>query len=656
MLLRTTFLAVCITVAPAWAQPANPVKQAIDKGAEYLADVYKEEFPGSHALGKSCLAGMALLESGRKADDPVVENIANFVRSKALSNNSTYEVSLVIMFLDRLGVKTDLGLIQFMTLRLLSGQNGDGTWSYSCGLPLRGNEEAMLSAQLVNITRLKTPPTPKQPEKPQPKDRTDIDLPKTPGKATPIKPPAKVADPTPTVPGLIKGLEGFARLVNQGRKGGGFGDHSNTQFATVGCWCGRRHGVDVTVAMELLDKHYRSCQSDDGGWNYSSVLGSGGRSTPAMTCAGLIALAMAHGNREAKMKARPLAPKPIAEPVEKEPAKEEINDVALDAGLKCLGKFLADEQGDGQKKRKQLATNMYFMWSLERTGMMYGLQTIGKIDWYLWGLDTILDTQSPNGSWEMGGYHGAEPIINTSFAILFLSRANLAEDLTASLKGKVRDPGIARLVGGDISKFTPGTKPMDNNVVAPKEPTPMPMVPGSGNPPKTTPGTTPPVVPVVPASEFETKVAALQKQFDASSDDDKQEVLKLLETSRGGEHTEALARLARGNSGDLQQQIRHALAKRLTRMNRATLREMLRDRDEEVRSAAALATAGKMESSLVPDLIRLLADTEPYVVQAGRTALRTLAKVDHGPPENPSPAEKTKAVLAWQQWWQANNR
>src|SRR5262249_38945041 len=86
----------------------------------------------------------------------------------------------------------------------------------------------------------------------------------------------------------------------------------------------------------------------------------------------------------------------------------------------------------------------YFLWSLERVAVAYGLETIGSKDWYAWGAEILLQTQETNGSWQ-GRY--ADGGVDTCFALLFLRRANLAKDLTASLRGKVSDPGEVHLRG-----------------------------------------------------------------------------------------------------------------------------------------------------------------------------------------------------------------
>src|SRR5204863_3408 len=94
-----------------------------------------------------------------------------------------------------------------------------------------------------------------------------------------------------------------------------------------------------------------------------------------------------------------------------------------------------------------LGRGYYFLWSLERVGMALDLKTIGNKDWYSWGAEIILATQQLDGSWK-GSY--PEAGIDTSFALLFLRRSNLAQDLTTRLRGRVHDPGEIRLRRGGV--------------------------------------------------------------------------------------------------------------------------------------------------------------------------------------------------------------
>ena len=72
----------------------------------------------------------------------------------------------------------------------------------------------------------------------------------------------------------------------------------------------------------------------------------------------------------------------------------------------------------------------YFLWCLERVGVIYDVNQIGGKDWYGWGSDVIVQNQNPGGFWQ--DKHG--DVCDTCFAILFLTRANLAKDLTESIR------------------------------------------------------------------------------------------------------------------------------------------------------------------------------------------------------------------------------
>ena len=51
----------------------------------------------------------------------------------------------------------------------------------------------------------------------------------------------------------------------------------------------------------------------------------------------------------------------------------------------------------------------YYLWSLERVAVAYGLETIGKKNWYDWGADILVATQEMNGSWYSWGSGHTRP-------------------------------------------------------------------------------------------------------------------------------------------------------------------------------------------------------------------------------------------------------
>src|SRR5205823_4906003 len=107
----------------------------------------------------------------------------------------------------------------------------------------------------------------------------------------------------------------------------------------------------------------------------------------------------------------------------------------------------------------------YALWSLERMAVVYGLEEkkLGSKDWYGWGAELLLANQTIDGAWN-GKY--AEGGCDTSFALLFLKRANVAVDLSDKIKVKpIEIKENPRLVIPDlpniVSKEEPKVKPKD---------------------------------------------------------------------------------------------------------------------------------------------------------------------------------------------------
>jgi hypothetical protein len=78
--------------------------------------------------------------------------------------------------------------------------------------------------------------------------------------------------------------------------------------------------------------------------------------------------------------------------------------------------------------------DLYFLWSLERVAVLYGLREIEGRDWYGWGKEILLANQQPRGNWQGSSYPGSSPVPDTCFALLTLVQANLAKDLTSKLQ------------------------------------------------------------------------------------------------------------------------------------------------------------------------------------------------------------------------------
>jgi hypothetical protein len=602
-------LGAALLLAPAApAADKQAIERAVDRGAAFLKGQQGQDGTWNYGeIGATALCGLALLESGAKPDDPAVQKAAKAVREASIPLTKTYSLALSIMFLDRLGDPADAELIESMAVRLLAGQDPRyGGWTYDCP-PLADAEHRRLRESLQQRREL----VPRQ---------------------APPEPPER----RPTAQDLPREIQQQLQQVNQQPAGpvstaAAVGDNSNTQFAVLALWIARRKGIPVESALQRLDARFRTTQRPDGSWGYTAMpnmpammppMGAAPMtapanpySTPAMTCAGLLGLGLGHGSAmEVTLRAgAPGAPGAARRPAD--PSK----DPAIRNGLVFLGKVIAkgfhqpaprpNGAGGGPPNLpgapgpSQLHGDLYyFLFSLERVAVAYGLETVGDKDWHQWGADALLAAQNPDGSWT-GRY--PEGGADTCFAILFLRRANLAKDLTTTLLGRVKDPGQHQLRAvEDVDKGV-GTRP----------------APEAADP----------------------EVARLSDELVRAEPGRQEQALQSLRDGKGAVYTDALAHAIRRLDGALKGKARDALADRLTRMKSATLADKLRDDDAEVRRAAALACAMKDDRANAPRLIELLQDPEPAAARAARAALKTLAGQDLGP----EPA-------SWKDWWSKN--
>ncbi len=430
-----------IAATAASAADQDAIDRAVERGVTHLKSIQQADGTwGYPQVGATALAGLTLLECDVAPKDASVQKAADHVRRASVHLTHTYSLALSILFLDRLGDDADVPIIESLTVRLLAGQNGNGGWTYQCP-DVPETEARRLTGLLKQRSELTTRPK-------------STGTARTSDKAAD---PKRNATQRKLTDEIRQQLEVINRAAGQ-RQGFGGGDNSNTQFATLALWVARRHGLPTDGALALIDARFRGSQNGDGGWDYSHrgrTPGAmrGGQSTATMTCAGLLGLAVAHGSaaeaalRTAKAKE---GDKPKnGDKVAKVP--DPTRDPAVRAGLVALGSSIGHPVG---KKRVQELPHLarggrvyYFLWSLERVAVAFGLKTIGGKDWYGWGSEVLTANQQADGSWQGDFAAGG---VDTCFALLFLRRANLARDLTLALRGKIEDPGEVVLSAGGI--------------------------------------------------------------------------------------------------------------------------------------------------------------------------------------------------------------
>jgi hypothetical protein len=230
---------------------------------------------------------------------------------------------------------------------------------------------------------------------------------------------------------------------------------------------------------------------------------------------------------------------------------------------------------------------------------------------------------------------------------LFLRRANLAEDLTANLRGQVVDPGEVLLRAGGVGGDSLKGKAMKSGIeLTQPEAAPSAIPKDAAADAKPLPAKDDAPEPV--AGELGARlVKAAPAQRDA--------LLAQMRDAKGADFTEALAEAIPRLNGPARVQAQDALAMRLSRMNADTLRDKLRDDNREVRRAAALACVMREEKSRVPDLITLLKDADASVARAAHVALRELTGQDFGPAADAGPTARDQAIGQWKAWWAKQN-
>lgn len=203
-------------------------------------------------------------------------------------------------------------------------------------------------------------------------------------------------------------------LIKSQATGGGWGyglhdrdrymDNSNAQYAVLGLDAAVKLGIRVPPkAWSRAADHFLSQSGPYGGTGYRSD----GGATPSMTCASTSSLAIALLHLDAQDERRR----------------------AMRAAVERHAEWL-------EKRWKITAPGIdyYTAYSLERAMGLNQMHRLGKRDWYAEGAEALLAAVDKNGSW-------SNDIVDTSFALLFLSRA------TSRALVRTTDASIERTIG-----------------------------------------------------------------------------------------------------------------------------------------------------------------------------------------------------------------
>ncbi len=199
-------------------------------------------------------------------------------------------------------------------------------------------------------------------------------------------------------------------------------DNSNSQFALLALFEAELAGVTVDESVWLsAEDYWLRMQNDDGSWGYrSSALNAegfpSGYGTGSMTCAGISALAICSGVREAA-RAR----------IEGERAFccQDVDDeiaMRISRGLNWLGKHFSARTNPGRAAGSE-SYFYYYLYGLERVGRLTANRFVGQSDWYREGAEALLRRKGVlSNFWSAQKDFDNNSSVSTSFALLFLSK------------------------------------------------------------------------------------------------------------------------------------------------------------------------------------------------------------------------------------------
>lgn len=213
----------------------------------------------------------------------------------------------------------------------------------------------------------------------------------------------------PPVPAKFKGVRKVK--VERKRDGLGAGDNSNTQIALLGLRACHDAGILLPrSSIEQAAKWWRDSQSRTAtvkgapsaaeGWCYNR---HDHKPYGSMTAGGVGGLVICDYILGVDWK----------------------KDPNVQSGMEWLAKNFSVAYNPGPYEHAGMEENSqhqyyYYLYGLERAGILYGTEQIGGHFWFAKGLQVLLDAQAPDGSWR--SQHG-NAIADTCFAILFLRKA-----------------------------------------------------------------------------------------------------------------------------------------------------------------------------------------------------------------------------------------
>jgi len=386
--LATVLLAA---LTPQAAVDQTRVDGAVKKGVEFLRTAKTPGVSFAKISDSSELVLLTFVVAGVKESDDRFQEMFRKMMEAPLER--TYSVVLQAMILEELDrVKYQSRIAQCAQF-LLDNQCLNGQWSYG-----------EVSAYVKDIPPPKDVATPAQP-------RDGVrEFGKSAKKEKP-KVKSRIA-------------------VRKMKDGPATGDNSNSQYAALGLRACFDAGIvfpkeTVLLARKWwLESQHSEAAEDKGvatggdvpaparGWCYSkaSVCAKNHRPYASMTAGAVGALAICDYILD----------------------QDRRKDSAIKSGLSWLNEHwsVTANEGPVEFDSSSKTEYYYFLYALERAGMLLDVPAVGKHDWYGEGAAAILAAQKADGSW-YGGAKRCNSTWDTCFAILFLKKATQRLDVVS---------------------------------------------------------------------------------------------------------------------------------------------------------------------------------------------------------------------------------
>jgi hypothetical protein len=365
--------------SPAWAQKAPPVpvpgvdevkvQQAIDKGIAFLRTRTSPDFHNGYRNSDELIL-WTFLHAGVPESDPKVKQLFDSVLSQPL--DKTYKVALLAMILEETDRIKYQEKIAHCAQFFVDNQCKNGQWNY--GSP----------TEFVKDVKVPTLPRP-------------------------------VA--SGGGPGATLAKDGKPRIqqhvaVKRMKEGPDSGDNSNAQYAALGLRACYDAGIMIPEQTILLAvQWWRAAQFPDPkkdkdgkpvkldvpsgvsgkieGWNYKTEAEDERPPYHSMTAGGAGALIL----------------------YDYMLGREWKKDSYVKAGMNWLNVHYQVQPW-----------NTYYMYALERAGILFGTDKIGEHDWYKDGANALLKAQGEDGAWGKDT-DWFNTCWDTCFSILFLRKA-----------------------------------------------------------------------------------------------------------------------------------------------------------------------------------------------------------------------------------------